>query len=190
MYGLRAACLMTPPPPVLPPQAWGLQPFELLMVGDSMEDIETANAAGTASCLIAGGEWGRVRRWACGTSEHRVLQLPLHPSNSITCWAAPPSLLTAAHPRHITAQAATRRLRPPLRRRRWALCPPSQSTRWRTCSSGWRSATRRWGGGPMETARSACPAPHGGCCWAAAGLLAATGLLLCKPAWCCGALPL
>lgn len=24
------------------------------MVGDSLEDIETANAAGTASCLIAG----------------------------------------------------------------------------------------------------------------------------------------
>lgn len=36
-------------------QAWGMRPWELLMVGDSTEDIETANAAGTASCLIAGG---------------------------------------------------------------------------------------------------------------------------------------
>lgn len=32
-----------------------MQPYELLMVGDSLEDIETANAAGTASCMIAGG---------------------------------------------------------------------------------------------------------------------------------------
>ncbi|KAL4425887.1 hypothetical protein ABPG75_009903 [Micractinium tetrahymenae] len=36
-------------------EVWGLKPWELLMVGDSTEDIETANAAGTASCLIAGG---------------------------------------------------------------------------------------------------------------------------------------
>eukprot|EP00887_Chlorella_sp_A99_P004575 scaffold4.g4575.t1 len=55
-------------------QEWGLQPWQLLMVGDSIEDIETGeraertcscslppmqsfqgNAAGTASCLIAGG---------------------------------------------------------------------------------------------------------------------------------------
>ncbi|EFN57408.1 hypothetical protein CHLNCDRAFT_21154, partial [Chlorella variabilis] len=33
-------------------EAWGVQPWELLMVGDSVEDIETANAAGTASALI------------------------------------------------------------------------------------------------------------------------------------------
>lgn len=45
-------------------QAWGVQPWELLMVGDSGEDIETANAAGTASCLIAGGQGGGRRRRA------------------------------------------------------------------------------------------------------------------------------
>ncbi len=52
------AALPTPPgrawcDPAL--QVWGMRPWELLMVGDSTEDIETANAAGTASCLIAGG---------------------------------------------------------------------------------------------------------------------------------------
>lgn len=36
-------------------QAWGLPPYRLLMVGDSTEDVETGNAAGTATCLIAGG---------------------------------------------------------------------------------------------------------------------------------------
>ena len=36
-------------------QEWGVQPWQLLMVGDSTEDIETGNAAGTATCLIAGG---------------------------------------------------------------------------------------------------------------------------------------
>ncbi len=36
-------------------QAWGVPPANLLMVGDSTEDVETGNAAGTASCLIAGG---------------------------------------------------------------------------------------------------------------------------------------
>jgi HAD superfamily hydrolase (TIGR01549 family) len=34
---------------------WTVPPFKLLMVGDSLEDIETGNAAGTATCLIAGG---------------------------------------------------------------------------------------------------------------------------------------
>ena len=44
-------------PAPLPPavQAWGLPPARLLMVGDSTEDVETGNAAGTATCLIAGG---------------------------------------------------------------------------------------------------------------------------------------
>jgi HAD superfamily hydrolase (TIGR01509 family) len=35
--------------------AWGLEPHTLLMVGDSTEDIETGNAAGTATCFVAGG---------------------------------------------------------------------------------------------------------------------------------------
>jgi HAD superfamily hydrolase (TIGR01549 family) len=34
---------------------WGLSPSRLLMVGDSFEDVEVGNAAGYASCLIAGG---------------------------------------------------------------------------------------------------------------------------------------
>ncbi|KXZ45261.1 hypothetical protein GPECTOR_56g357 [Gonium pectorale] len=34
---------------------WGLPPSELLMVGDSFEDVECGNAAGTATCLVAGG---------------------------------------------------------------------------------------------------------------------------------------
>ncbi|KAL6762209.1 HAD-like domain-containing protein [Haematococcus lacustris] len=36
-------------------QVWGVEPSELLMVGDSWEDVEVGNAAGTASCLVAGG---------------------------------------------------------------------------------------------------------------------------------------
>jgi len=36
-------------------QAWGVPPHRLLMVGDSTEDVECGNAAGTATCLIAGG---------------------------------------------------------------------------------------------------------------------------------------
>jgi len=35
-------------------QSWGLQPGKLLMVGDSLEDVECGNAAGTATCLVAG----------------------------------------------------------------------------------------------------------------------------------------
>ncbi|KAJ9518124.1 hypothetical protein QJQ45_010042 [Haematococcus lacustris] len=35
-------------------QVWGVEPSELLMVGDSWEDVEVGNAAGTASCLVAG----------------------------------------------------------------------------------------------------------------------------------------
>lgn len=35
-------------------QAWQLHPGRLLMVGDSFEDVEVGNAAGTASCLITG----------------------------------------------------------------------------------------------------------------------------------------
>jgi len=35
--------------------AWGVSPSRLLMVGDSTEDVECGNAAGTASCLILGG---------------------------------------------------------------------------------------------------------------------------------------
>jgi len=35
--------------------AWGAAPGRLLMVGDSFEDVECGNAAGTASCLVAGG---------------------------------------------------------------------------------------------------------------------------------------
>lgn len=34
---------------------WGIPPSHLLMVGDSTEDVECGNAAGTASCLISGG---------------------------------------------------------------------------------------------------------------------------------------
>lgn len=34
---------------------WNIPPYKLLMVGDSTEDVETGNAAGTATCLIAGG---------------------------------------------------------------------------------------------------------------------------------------
>ena len=34
---------------------WNLPPSSLLMVGDSTEDVECGNAAGTASCLIRGG---------------------------------------------------------------------------------------------------------------------------------------
>jgi HAD superfamily hydrolase (TIGR01549 family) len=34
---------------------WGISPSHLLMVGDSTEDVECGNAAGTASCLISGG---------------------------------------------------------------------------------------------------------------------------------------
>eukprot|EP00191_Tetraselmis_sp_GSL018_P010757 CAMPEP_0177619220 /NCGR_PEP_ID=MMETSP0419_2-20121207/26122_1 /TAXON_ID=582737 /ORGANISM="Tetraselmis sp., Strain GSL018" /LENGTH=222 /DNA_ID=CAMNT_0019118429 /DNA_START=307 /DNA_END=973 /DNA_ORIENTATION=+ len=36
-------------------KAWGLPPASLLMVGDSTEDVECGNAAGTATCLIKGG---------------------------------------------------------------------------------------------------------------------------------------
>lgn len=36
-------------------QAWGIPPHRLLMVGDSTEDVECGNAAGTATCFIAGG---------------------------------------------------------------------------------------------------------------------------------------
>lgn len=39
--------------PVL--QTWDIHPGKLLMVGDSHEDVECGNAAGTATCLIAGG---------------------------------------------------------------------------------------------------------------------------------------
>jgi ribonucleotide monophosphatase NagD (HAD superfamily) len=40
---------------LLPPQTWQIHPGKLLMVGDSHEDVECGNAAGTATCLIAGG---------------------------------------------------------------------------------------------------------------------------------------
>lgn len=36
-------------------QQWNIAPSRLLMVGDSTEDVECGNAAGTASCLILGG---------------------------------------------------------------------------------------------------------------------------------------
>jgi HAD superfamily hydrolase (TIGR01509 family) len=36
-------------------QQWGVPPSSLLMVGDSFEDVEVGNAAGTATCLVAGG---------------------------------------------------------------------------------------------------------------------------------------
>jgi len=47
-------------------QSWGLQPGKLLMVGDSLEDVECGNAAGTATCLVA-GEWftGLIVRGLC-----------------------------------------------------------------------------------------------------------------------------
>ena len=35
--------------------AWGISSSRLLMVGDSTEDVECGNAAGTATCLITGG---------------------------------------------------------------------------------------------------------------------------------------
>ncbi|GAX82142.1 hypothetical protein CEUSTIGMA_g9570.t1 [Chlamydomonas eustigma] len=34
---------------------WRVYPSTLLMVGDSFEDVEVGNAAGTATCLVAGG---------------------------------------------------------------------------------------------------------------------------------------
>jgi len=34
---------------------WGIPASRVLMVGDSVEDVECGNAAGTASCLISGG---------------------------------------------------------------------------------------------------------------------------------------
>ncbi len=40
---------------------WGCDPSRLLMVGDSLEDVEVGNAAGTATCLVA-GEWDRCVR--------------------------------------------------------------------------------------------------------------------------------
>ena len=36
-------------------EVWGIPPSRLLMVGDSTEDVECGNAAGTASCFITGG---------------------------------------------------------------------------------------------------------------------------------------
>ena len=49
------------PKPLVPPlQVWGVDPSRMLMVGDSFEDVECGNAAGTASCLIAGGRVGRL----------------------------------------------------------------------------------------------------------------------------------
>ena len=36
-------------------QKWNIPASKLLMVGDSTEDVECGNAAGTASCLISGG---------------------------------------------------------------------------------------------------------------------------------------
>ncbi|KAG2444612.1 hypothetical protein HXX76_001356 [Chlamydomonas incerta] len=36
-------------------KTWGLDPADLLMVGDSFEDVECGNASGTATCLVAGG---------------------------------------------------------------------------------------------------------------------------------------
>ncbi|GIL87479.1 hypothetical protein Vretimale_1626 [Volvox reticuliferus] len=36
-------------------QTWGIDPADMLMVGDSFEDVECGNASGAASCLVAGG---------------------------------------------------------------------------------------------------------------------------------------
>ncbi|KAG2487568.1 hypothetical protein HYH03_013847 [Edaphochlamys debaryana] len=36
-------------------KTWGISPSDMLMIGDSFEDVECGNAAGAASCLIAGG---------------------------------------------------------------------------------------------------------------------------------------
>lgn len=36
-------------------RTWDIPPSRILMVGDSTEDVECGNAAGTASCLITGG---------------------------------------------------------------------------------------------------------------------------------------
>lgn len=36
-------------------KVWGLPPKSLLMIGDSIEDVECGNAAGTATCHIQGG---------------------------------------------------------------------------------------------------------------------------------------
>ena len=36
-------------------QHWGLQPSEMLMVGDSKEDVEVGAMVGSSTCLIAGG---------------------------------------------------------------------------------------------------------------------------------------
>lgn len=48
------------------PQTWGIDPADMLMVGDSFEDVECGNASGAASCLIAGrGTPGRVCVCVC-----------------------------------------------------------------------------------------------------------------------------
>lgn len=40
-------------------QTWGINPSEMLMVGDSFEDVECGNASGAASCLVSGKKTGR-----------------------------------------------------------------------------------------------------------------------------------
>jgi phosphoglycolate phosphatase-like HAD superfamily hydrolase len=42
-----------------------VDPARLLMVGDSLEDVECGNAAGTATCLITGGEARAALCFAC-----------------------------------------------------------------------------------------------------------------------------
>lgn len=36
-------------------EQWGVPVYSMLMVGDSLEDVEVGNAAGSATCLIKGG---------------------------------------------------------------------------------------------------------------------------------------
>ena len=92
-------------------QTWGIHPGKLLMVGDSHEDVECGNAAGTATCLIAGGgnEVGEsclsTAGMACTTHGYECLFLAMHHGSLISalgtkfgpesiqlCWQQAPHL--------------------------------------------------------------------------------------------------
>jgi hypothetical protein len=55
-------------------KVWGVEPSQLLMVGDSLEDVEVGNAAGSASCLVAGG-W-QMAGGRCGMLSGRSAMQP------------------------------------------------------------------------------------------------------------------
>ncbi len=64
LYTGHHSCICFQPPSLATPQTWGIDPADMLMVGDSFEDVECGNAAGTATCLVAGGA-GWLGPWAC-----------------------------------------------------------------------------------------------------------------------------